>query len=231
MTTTPSQNEQTPPQDSKDVPTGATTTTEPTTVVAAPGRYYRNTRYLMTVLLIGMGLWFGYDGFVGWPKANENWEQLDQKRSAADKRNDHSEAERLREEQSKFKHHTDTDIRTQKMLAFALPPLAIILLIWALHNSRGEYRLEGTMLHVPGHPPVPFANITEIDKRLWDRKGIAYVSYDLGNGQQGSLKLDDFLYDRPPTDEIYGRIEKYVQPQAEATPATTPVEDQPKQSD
>jgi hypothetical protein len=182
-------------------------------IIAGPGRYYRNTRYLMTVLLIGMGLWFGYDGFIGWPKSNEMRNKLLDDAKAIDARGDRAGAERLIQEAGKYKAHTDTDIRFQKVLCFALPPLAIILLIRSLHNSRGSYRLEGTTLHVPGHPPVPFANITEIDKRLWDRKGIAYISYDLGDGRQGKLKLDDFLYDRPPTDEIYQRIEKYVTPE------------------
>src|SRR4051812_48501048 len=39
-------------------------------IVAGPGRYYRNTRYIMLVVLVGMGIWFGYDGFVGWPDLN-----------------------------------------------------------------------------------------------------------------------------------------------------------------
>jgi hypothetical protein len=215
MTSTPSENEQT------QTSTTPTEQSAAAVVVAGPGSYYRNTRYLMTVILIGMGLWFGYDGFVGWPKSNEMRAKLESEAKSADARGDRAQAERLIQEAGKYKAHTPTDIRFQKVLCFILPPVAIVLLIRSLRQSRGEYRLEGTTLHVPGHPAVPFENITEIDKRLWDRKGIAYVSYDLGNGEKGKLKLDDFLYDRPPTDEIYERIEKYVTPAAESTSTST----------
>src|SRR5262245_41397215 len=40
-------------------------------IIAHAGRYYRNMRYLMFVLFIGMGAWFGYDGWVGWPRMNQ----------------------------------------------------------------------------------------------------------------------------------------------------------------
>jgi hypothetical protein len=189
--------------------------TEP--IIARPGKYYRNTRYIMTVVLIGMGLWFGYDGFVGWPKLNERIAEMDKQIRAT---SDPTERSRLQQERQKLGDpKTAWDIGLQKFLCFVLPPIGIIVLIRALHNSRGEYRLEGNTLHVPGHPPVPFENITEIDKAKWDRKGIAYVHYDLGGGQQGKLRLDDFHYDRPPTDEIYNRIERYVNPSAASSAA------------
>jgi hypothetical protein len=181
-------------------------------VIARAGQYYRNTRYLMAVILVGMGLWFGYDGFFTWPEANQKYRQFDQEAIAARRRGDRVGEQRAIQEQRKYKPHSDTDILLQKILFFALPPLGLIVLVRALHNSRGEYRLEGTTLRVPGHPPVPFENITEIDRHLWDRKGIAYISYDLGDGRQGRLRLDDFVYERPPTDEIFKRVEVYVTP-------------------
>src|SRR5690554_2999721 len=46
-------------------------------IVARAGRYYRNTRYIMGVVLIAMGLWFGYDGFKGWPEENRKVAQLE----------------------------------------------------------------------------------------------------------------------------------------------------------
>ena len=52
------------------------------------------------------------------------------------------------------KEHSPNDIRLQKVLAYALPPLGIALLAWALYNSRGAYRLSAGTLSVPGHPPI-----------------------------------------------------------------------------
>jgi hypothetical protein len=193
-------------------------------IVARAGKYYRNTRYIMCAVLIGMGAWFGYDGFKAWPELNERIAEVKRRQVAA---TDAAEKNRLGEELKKLgEPKSDTDILLQEILCFVLPPLGIVVLRRALHNSRGEYRLdEGNTLHVPGHPPVPFENITEVDRSKWDRKGIAYVDYDLGNGQQGTIKLDDFHYERPPTDEIFKRIEDFVTPQATA-PAESPQEPQ-----
>ncbi len=183
-------------------------------VVAGPGQYYRNTRYLMTLILVGMGLWFGYDGFKHWPEENRKYAALETLKIEARRRGDLVHEQQFIQQQTAYKTHSDTDILLQKILCFVLPPLGFVVLLRALHNSRGEYRLDGQILNVPGHPPVPFEYITELDRHLWDRKGIAFVNYDLGNGQQGRLRLDDFVYDRDPTDEIFNRVEAYVAPQA-----------------
>jgi hypothetical protein len=113
------------------------------------------------------------------------------------------------------------DLFLQKALGFALPPLAILFLIWSLYNSRGTYRLEDQTLSVPGHPPIGLDRIRRIDRKLWDRKGIVYLDYERpdGNGT-GRIKLDDFVYDRKPTDLIFERIEAHLLPPAE-DPATS----------
>src|SRR4051812_14839154 len=105
MTDTPPENQQTQPEIQASAPS-----VDGGTIVAKPGQYYRNTRYLMTVLLVGMGLWFGYDGFVGWPKSNQMREKLIQDAKALDARGDRRGAEKLVAEAGKYKQHTDTDI-------------------------------------------------------------------------------------------------------------------------
>ena len=59
---------------------------------------------------------------------------------------------------------------------------------------------------MPGHPPIDLDDIVGSTSELWDRKGIAYLDYEPPSGEQGEIKLDDFVYDRPPTDQIYERI-------------------------
>ena len=70
---------------------------------------------------------------------------------------------------------------------------------------RGEYRLSGTKLSIPGHPTIDLNDIKSVNDDLWDRKGILFLDYKK-EGQQGQIVLDDFIYDRPPTDAIYDRI-------------------------
>jgi hypothetical protein len=167
-------------------------------IVARAGRYYRNARYLMTVLFVGAGLWFAYDGWVGYPKHNAR-----------------VDAGEIRETK-----HTDTDIRLQRILGVALPVAGVLFLCWALYNSRGAYRLSGDTLHVPGHPPIPLDQIEELDKAKWDKKGIAYVNYRPSDApNMSSARLDDFVYQQAPTDRIVERIEKHLNPEGAGTVA------------
>ena len=69
-----------------------------------------------------------------------------------------------------------------------------------------------------------------IDKKKWDKKGIANLHYQ-ENGRKKILTLDDFIYDRPTTDDILRQVEQRVghdkiingkpepPPKAETTPA------------
>lgn len=190
-------------------------------VTARAGTYYRNTRYLMAAMCIAGGLWFGYDGWKGWPEGNRRHEEATANLAIAQKEGDSEKIKLYSEEQEKYKLHTDLSIRMQKVLACSLPPVGILLLAWAFYRSRGAYRLSGTTLSVPGHPDVRLDDITKIDKQKWDRKGIVYLHYTTEQGQSGVITLDDFIYDRPPTDEIFKRIEDYLLPAAQA-PSGTP---------
>lgn len=176
-------------------------------IVARAGRYYRNTRYLMAAMLVLGGLWFAYDGWVGWPEQNRKLEEANRNLKAAQDAGDSEKIRQYSEEQKQYKHHSDYDIKLQKVLAGALPPVGLLVLAWAVYNSRGAYRLSGDTLSAPGHPDVRLDDITKIDKQKWDRKGIVYLHYTTADNRSGVIKLDDFVYDRPPTDEIFAKIE------------------------
>jgi hypothetical protein len=185
--------------------TEAVAATEPVStgpVVANAGRYYRVARYLMTVLLMGYGAWSIYDGFFSWP----HW----------------TDTHPLE------KPKTHTDIVLNQILGVSLPPMGLVVLGWAIYSSRGQYRMENGVITVPGHPPIPLDKIESIDRELWDRKGIAYIEYDLSHtpapakgsgpvsyqgitrGAKGKFKLDDFVYEREPTDQIFKAIEESI---------------------
>ena len=76
-------------------------------------------------------------------------------------------------------------------------------------------------LSVPGHPPISAEHIRRIDKRKWDRKGIAYLHYEF-DSKPGTIKLDDFAYDRLPTDQMLERVERNVLPPVEDSAASLP---------
>jgi len=166
---------------------------EPVTgpIVARAGKYYRNTRYLMVAILLLYGVWSIYDGFVKWPEDNRKAIlPVEQGGEGLEKG-----------------PHTNMDVFLNKALGVALPPLGITLLVWFLLQSRGTYTLDGDVLRVPGHPPVNLNEIIAVDKAKWDRKGIALVEYQTKAGKKGTIKLDDFVYERDPTDAIFKRID------------------------
>jgi hypothetical protein len=179
-----------------------TETSTPTSdVTARASAAYRIKNLLVVLMLVGWGVWSIYDGFVNWPRQNQEAVQKDPNNKLP---------------------HSELDVLLNKILGIALPPLGLLMLAWVFHRSRGEYRLSGTTLHVPGHPPVPLDNIRRIDKKLWDRKGIALIDYEIPDcptQQMMTLKLDDFIYEREGTDEILRRIEHYLIPAQEASEA------------
>jgi hypothetical protein len=146
-------------------------------------------------------LWNIYDGFYNWPRQNE-----------IDRETGHDQVS-----------HSDMDLLFNRVLGLALPPAGILLVIWMLRKSRGEFRLSGQTLHVPGHPPIPLECVDSLDKGQWERKGVAVVTYKLPDARTGKFKLDDFVYDRDGIDEIYRRIESSFQdPAASPQPSRVP---------
>lgn len=178
--------------------TDSSTFTSP--IVAPPANSYRIKLIIMGIVCILVGAWFGYDGYVGYPEANR----------AAQAALTYKVGDPL--------PHTDMDILFQKALMVLLPILGIGVIAWCFMHSRGQYRLEGTTLHVPGHPPVELNSITTINKKKWDRKGIAFLTYEQA-GKTGVIRIDDFAYQRGPTDEIFAKIEQYLVPPEKEKPA------------
>jgi hypothetical protein len=193
----------------------------PTAIVARHGRYYRNARYIMALIMIGTGIWCAWNGYVTYPRddqaeidavfarARENLapgEEL-----SAEKKSELAAGTKL--------PHGRLSIWLNQVLAVILPPAAGVLLFWTHYNSRGAYRLAQGTLHVPGHPPVPLSAIRRLDKTRWERKGIAWIEYELPDGRTGRLRLDDFVYDQEPTDQIMKEVDQYVLAQVGATAA------------
>jgi hypothetical protein len=168
-------------------------------IVARAAKYYRWTRYLMILVLFGYGLWSIRDGFIRYPRENAE-------ARAAGKEN---------------LPHPGLDVPFNQLFGVVLPPLALAYLAFMLHKSRGEIRLSGETLQAPGHPPVPFDAITALDQRLWERKGIARVRYEV-NGREGQITLDDFVYERDPIEAIYQRVREYVAPPGTEAEAARP---------
>lgn len=179
---------------------------QPQPIVARAGSYYRSRRYIMVAALVLFGAWFAYDGWVKYPRNNV---RIDEVTRELNETRDDSRKAVLDEELRKLGAKTsDFNIFLQKVLAFAVPVLGLGYLAFFLYRSRGEIVLNGDVLSVPGHPPVNIREIRSIDNRQWKKKGIAYLTYASG-GQERRIRLDDFIYDQTPIDDIYAVIAKH----------------------
>ena len=189
-------------------------------LVAEPAPGYRWKHMILAVGLIVFGLWFAYDGWIRWPNENRRAEQVQRDKDKAQEEHDDAKVQELAKELEQLSRHSGTDLLIQKLLAFILPAGGIAWGIWTLRETRGVYRMTGGTLAVPGHPPITYDDIRRIDKRKWDRKGVAFVHYETGiPPQPGILKLDDFAYDRRATDAILERIERNVVPSTAPAPS------------
>ena len=178
-------------------------------LIAEPEAGYRWKHLIVAVAMIAFGLWFAYDGWIKWPRENQRIAQVQKDKEEASRVNNTAEVERLAKELQSLNRHTEMDLLIQKLLAFALPAFGIFWGAWTLKDTRGVYRMTGNTLHIPGHPPVNVDDIRRIDKRKWDKKGIAYLHYEIGQPPKaGVLKLDDFAYERKPTDDMLDRVER-----------------------
>lgn len=178
-------------------------------IVARAGRYYRNARYLMFIIIVAMGVWFLYDGFAAYPAQNKQYDELVQQLNGLERNPQADEATKL-SLTLKIKgmtRHEEFSILLQKILGFGLPPIGIGLLVYWIRKSRGEIRLENGVLTLPACPAVPLSAVDELDKELWDRKGIATVYYTLQDNTTGKFMLDDFVYQAHPIRAIVKAIE------------------------
>ncbi len=173
------------------------TPTATATLVARRSRHFTVTKVLLIPLgCLAMGGWFLKDGFHSWPAANAEY--------------------RARHPDAGVLPHRDFDIQLQKILGFVLLPAGVAAFAYFMYRSRGAYEYDGQALRVPGHPPVPNAAMQTLDRAKWDRKGIAYLAYELPGRPPGRLTIDGYIYEQGPTDRIFAGIEALFTPPAAA---------------
>lgn len=185
-------------------------------IVAKAGEYYMRMRYFVALLLVAFGLYFAYDGWIGYPTLNAKHDEVELQKKQAEDRHDDKQAAELFERLKDIKFHSDLAILLQKILAFALPAVGLGLVMWAKHNARGEIVLTADTLTAPGHPAIHLDQIVALDQRLWDKKDIAFVEYEVPPAR-GKIRLDAFVYQTDPIVKIHDRIEALLKEDAVPT--------------
>jgi hypothetical protein len=175
------------------------TTTTQSPIIARADFQYRWRVYIFFVLVFGYGLWSARDGFIKWPAENARLHQMEENH------------QKLTEP-----YHNEAGILINQALGIIFPLISLPAFIWLMYRSRGEYRLEGTTLSLPGQAPIAFDRIRSMDKSNWDRKGHAVVEFDGADGKPAQFTLRDMVYERKPTDQIVERVETFLKGSAPA---------------
>jgi len=142
---------------------------------------------ILTGFIFAGALWFYYDGFVGYPKMAERYvayEQLTEKLissgKAIDKR-DQIVIETWRDyateqgwERDIPKKKTEKNFSTQKNFGSGLLVISFLLLGWYRISSKQAVRFDGTTITSTNGAQVAAADVTSIDKRKWENKGIIW---------------------------------------------------------
>lgn len=160
---------------------------------------------IISVAFGAWGCWSVYDGFVGYPNQRELYRMThgDTDGTTTGVLLDRAEWEpavveagydpdAVERKINKLKPRTQWDLNAQYIMAGICFPIAIAAFFWMLHHARRKPRVDEQGLSFAGHK-VPFGSIEQIDKDLWESKGIASIRYKV-NGKAGVFKMDDWKY-------------------------------------
>ena len=174
---------------------------------------YRTRLIIISVGALMYAAWAAHDGSIDYPNDKAKYEKY----TGLVEQYDTTEANKRWEEVAKQKGWetdipdivTDNDIRTQWIqfaITFTIGGYCLIsFIIW----SRRFVGADDKALYSHGNVEVPFDKITSIDANRWNSKGIARVSYDLGQGEEKVLVLDDWKYERAETDAVFERMREH----------------------
>lgn len=174
---------------------------------------YRNRLILIAVGTLLYAAWCLYDARIGYPEKQDIYDEYKRVQEANPENWDEVWAKKAAEEG--WPEQPDKvdawNIKTQWIQFAIVFPIGTYCLLSLALWSRRYIGAGEKMLYANGGVEVPFDKIISIDAVRWERKGIAHVWYDLGSGERRVL-IDDWKYDREPSDAIFERIKKNISP-------------------
>jgi len=175
---------------------------------------------IIGLFCLGLSLYCMYDGLVGYPNqrdrvnafnkfTEEYKDQLDPK-AIADKWKEVAISKGWPTSLPDVHHPKgDQDIFQQFLMAGVTAPIGLFFLIQlALNRGRWIEVNEMTLTSSRGHH-FELSQIVELNKKKWQKKGIAKIKYE-SEGRMRKLVLDDCNYERKTTNEILRHIEANI---------------------
>jgi hypothetical protein len=200
------------------------------TIVCRVTSWYYRRMGLVAAMFLGMGLYFLYDGRIGYPKENKIAAEKDRfEREVIGGPEGYESAAKLGEEfTAKWvqmarekgwivsptlneprwadyaaergwsdhpKKHSQDEIRQQYEWGGALIVVAVIAGLLVLKNHNKVLVGHADHMVMPNGVTVRYADVTCVDKRKWENKGLAYIHYRETAGAPGHrVTMDDLMY-------------------------------------
>ncbi|MEM7456455.1 MAG: hypothetical protein AAF456_19070 [Planctomycetota bacterium] len=171
---------------------------------------------IISIALLGYLLYCLYDGLYAYPKELERAEGYAAIKSIED---DAERDERWKEitTENNWKYvpvpkppeEVEWSITEQFIQAALCAIIALPLLIWYFRKKSSWVESDGSSLSSSWGQKFSFEDVQEIDKKKWDKKGIALIKYQDG-GEEETFKFDDLAYDRKVMDQILYGLEQAV---------------------
>lgn len=155
---------------------------------------WKKRQLMISAFTIGLGLWFFYDGAIGFPKKNLRFDA--HKRFQNENRLEEWPAYAASQGWAKRapeKRYEKIDLAAQFVLGTISLVFGAGAFGWLIISSKRKLSSDSEAIYGLSGERVPFCAITSIDKRKWDSKGIAYAHYEI-DGKAGRLTLDDYKF-------------------------------------
>ena len=185
-----------------------------------------DSRFLLKYLLIGLAciafaLWAARDGFIQYPKDLPKaaaWEELKADESLDDGQRDRA-YKSIAEENGwpskrpgKTVHDIEQNIIWQYVFIAIGSLVGIPCIAWYLVNKGTWVETTDSGLRNSKGDELDFDQITQFDKKKWEKKGIGILTYQSKQGEQ-KFVLDDLKYERKTMDNIVRLVESNIAPE------------------
>ena len=171
---------------------------------------------IISIALIGYLAYCLYDGFYKYPKELKRAEGY---AAIKDIDDDAVRDERWAEITSekgwkrlpvpKAPDEVEWTIKEQYIQAVLCAIVALPLFIWYFRKKSSWVEADGNSIKSSWGQGFNYEDVVEIDKKKWEKKGIALVKYKSGSDEE-TFKLDDLAYDRKVMDQILYDLEQAV---------------------
>ena len=175
---------------------------------------------LIAIVCLGFGLYCLYDGFVAYPaeliRSTAFYDLEKRGEGESDGISFASQWEALAAENGwsiDKPKKKPAIIQSDILWQYGMAAIAFMIGFPVLFNF---FKTRNSWLESDGHAvttswgqTMELAQVEMVDKKKWEKKGIAKVTYE-SNGQRAKMVIDDFKYEREPVGEILSQIESQV---------------------